>query len=310
MIPVIDAILALLRGEVPDPVAERRRRAVDLVAEWKLSKAGDPPVWFCSRGDFAARLTQILEDPKRVVQGSYDWCTIATPLHCFLRRVPDLVARYAISVYDTGEGELGDLSTSVDSNLVRFDLPRYARGELPDHPLPGARTSVVHRSADWILMAAILDTINDAFDFEGPLDDYGAAPPITVAGARDAFEACGFYESITELTIPASMTAAQLVAHLNGERTDVLLVGDMSFFTLGLVNGGHIAPLSGPAEEDGGGVKLRWWSFGDTLDAPAEISKAPDLATLHEGYTFSSTVPVSTLRGMRAVILAKARADL
>jgi hypothetical protein len=84
----------------------------------------------------------------------------------------------------------------------------------------------------------------------------------------------------------------------------------MQFFTLGQTNGGHIAPLVGPVEVDNGGLKMSWFSFGDMLEVPSEMTKFPELMTMHQGFTFSTTASMAQIRGMRAVILAKARPDL
>lgn len=313
MSSIILSILHLLRGLPPGDLASaRRERAMEHLAAWLQEKAGQPKVWFCTRDDFASRLTEIIQNPNRLVQGSFDWCQYATALHILLLRLPDKVAAFATSVYDTGSGDLGGLHASVDSNLMNFDIAAYAAQAPGATKFPIGTDRCIFRSADWILLGTLIDTDNSAIDYEGPLDDYGARVPVTGDNSIGVLRKTGFFESVEKLQIPASMTAAQLRDRFNAERTDVLLAGSFDFFTLGTVSGGgHAASLVAPAELDGSQLKLRWWSFGDTLDHPEEVREsAQQITQVDQNLTFTATVSVATLRGLRFVALAKLKDSL
>lgn len=288
---------ALGFGEAPT-IAERRTQGLTTIGEWAASTTGDQMRWCCPRAAFAARLEKLVTSPGLMHQGSYPWCMAAAFLFCMLRRYPDLVADYAVGLYDTGTGSIEDFSTSVAAELVEFDLPRYARGELAEHPLPGGRATIDVEHVDWILLAGCVDEAIFPYNHKGPLD---FSPGMTglPSEIEEFFQDTDLYGSVSVVRFPANESAARILAVIAAADVDVVLVGKLDAFAQGLTDStvDHAAVVTDASIQANGELLVKYWSWGDRLP--------PDFQAIAEGNSvFSFSTTAQFLRAVSAAVVA------
>jgi len=273
----MNMIIALLNlpGQVPAETPEARSRrllesgsrsiAIDRIEDWLQSPSAKKE-WHMEPDVFAARLKVLVEAPYKLAQSGYPWCTYASVLMCLLRRDPSGVVEYALKLYNTGKIGLDRITGEVSSDLRDFDVARYLRGELSKKP-PNGKTYYA-QPVDFMLMAGLCSReMNGFIEFDGPIDDSKAAPPIDdLTPTRNLMLASGLYSSVTPTRINPSDTDAAVQALIApSSEQDILLVAPMSYFVDGLnfvsrFNrlGRHIAPV---VRNDG--TRLTFWSWGD-----------------------------------------------
>lgn len=300
---ILIPLTRLLLGETPVS-GDRQRAAVDLVDAWLRDHGSEPVRWFCPRADFGSRLKQLVLEPWRLRQGSFGWCLPAAFLNAQLRRFPETVAQFGLSLYDTGAGTLGSMSIEVPPELYAFDLPKYVRGELASKPLPAGRTKpIVFRHTDWILLGAVHDESNDVIDYEGPINDTGAAPNLTQASCAELFTDTGLYTEVKNIGFTAADTPATALAKLApSDKTDIVLFGRFSFFTEALespvsgLNAHAVALVTAPVVE-GGAMKLSFFSWGDEAQVEPRISPVTGGLDLSAGAGAFGPAPFSNVSG-------------
>lgn len=270
-------IIALLNlpGQVPAETPEARTRrlfesgsrssAIDTIDAWLQSPSAKKE-WHMEPDAFAARLKVLVEAPYKLAQSGYPWCTYASVLMCLMRRAPSDVVDYALKLYNTGKISLGRITGEVTSDLRDFDVARYLRRELSAKP-PNGKTHYA-QPVDFMLMAGLCSReMNGFIDFDGPIDDSRAAPPIDdLTPTKNLMLASGLYSSVTPTRINPSDTDAAVQALIApSSEQDILLVAPMSYFVDGLnfiprFNrlGRHIVPV---VRNDG--TRLAFWSWGD-----------------------------------------------
>lgn len=306
----MNIIIALLNlpGQVPAETPEARTRrllesgsrssAIDTIDAWLQSPSAKKE-WHMEPDAFAARLKVLVEAPYKLAQSGYPWCTYASVLMCLLRRAPSDVVDYALKLYNTGKIGLGRITGEVSSDLRDFDVARYLRRELSKKPSNG-KTHYA-QPVDFMLMAGLCSReMNGLIEFDGPIDDFKAAPPIDdLTPTKNLMLASGLYESVTATKISPSDTDAAVQALIapSSER-DILLVAPMSYFVDGLnfiprFNrlGRHIVPVVG-----NDGTRLTFWSWGDepitSLGMTDDGSLAPPtLDGVIGGYSMGINVP-------------------
>lgn len=306
----MNMIIALLNlpGQVPAETPEARRRrllesgsrssAIDRIDAWLQSPSAKKE-WHMEPDAFAARLKVLVEAPYKLAQSGYPWCTYASVLMCLMRRAPSDVVDYALKLYNTGKIGLGRITGEVSSDLRDFDVARYLRRELSGKP-PNGKTHYA-QPVDFMLMAGLCShQMNDVFDFDGPIDDFRAAPPIDdLTPTRNLMLASRIYESVTATRINPSDTDAAVQALIapSSER-DILLVAPMSYFVDGLnfvprfnKIGRHIVPVVG-----NDGTRLTFWSWGDQPIASLGMADdgsvaAPTLDGVTGGYAMGINIP-------------------
>ncbi len=303
-------IIALLNlpGQVPAETPEARSRrllesgsrssAIGTIDAWLQSPSAKKE-WHMEPDAFAARLKVLVEAPYKLAQSGYPWCTYASVLMCLMRRAPSDVVDYALKLYNTGKIGLGRITGEVSSDLRDFDVARYLRRELSDKP-PNGKTHYV-QPVDFMLMAGLCSyEMNGFFDFDGPIDDSSAAPPIDdLTPTKKLMLASGIYESVTPTKINPSDTDAAVQALIApSSEQDILLVAPMSYFVDGLnfiprfnKIGRHIVPV---VRNDG--TKLTFWSWGDqpitSLGITDDGSLAPPtLDGVTGGYSMGINIP-------------------
>lgn len=146
-------------GSVPGGSSEQTpTRARAAVAEF--AGRGVASAWHASlsRADVATRLDALLADPDLVDQGDLNVCGPASFFHLWLQRAPLAAAEYAISLFETGAGRIGDLTVKPGRDLKAQNYGAVARASTPP--------------ADWMMLSALRDWENDVLDFEGtPAED-------------------------------------------------------------------------------------------------------------------------------------------
>jgi hypothetical protein len=265
------------------PPAESPTEAHALVTAWLDGSLSASMRWYCPRTDFAARLNTLIDEPWRLYQGTYGWCLEAAFLQAMLRRFPASVVRYAVALYDTGAASLGELSVSVDSELVGFDLPRYVRGELPGN-VPAK--PITYRHADWIMLAGLVDYLHGDGDFRGPINDSNGAPALSTGEAGKLFSECNCFRTVDSVDVEDP--ASNLPSKVNKAGASVVLIGRMNTLSVGLFAGlptlRHAVMLTKPIEVVGANLRLTYWSWGE--DLPPDYAA---IATPQNEFTVTSS---------------------
>jgi hypothetical protein len=289
-----------------------QRSAIELVDKWLQDHGSERTQWFCPRADFGSRLKKLVLEPWRLRQGSYGWCLPAAFLNSMLRRFPDRVAQFGVDLYETGAGKLGTHEISVPSELKAFDLPTYVSGTLADHPLPESRKNkpIMYTHTDWILLAAVQDDSNSLIDFEGPFDDYGAAANTTQGSCQSLFERTGLYAEVTNIGFAAAETAASILGKLKpSDKTDLVLFGKFAYFTTVFKDpfeglNVHAVALMNQPVDDGGTVKLNFFSWGDedlVIAVNSPVTGALQLSPVASDF---GPAPISNISG---AVIARAK---
>jgi hypothetical protein len=306
----MDMIIALLNlpGQVPTETPEARSRrllesgsrssAIDAIDTWLQSPSAKKE-WHMEPDAFAGRLRVLVEAPYKLAQSGYPWCTYASVLMCLMRRAPSVVVDYALKLYNTGKIGLGRITGEVSSDLRDFDVARYLRRELNKKP-PNGKTHYA-QPVDFMLMAGLCShEMNGVFDFDGPIDDFRAAPPIDdLTPTKNLMLGSNIYKSVTATKINPSDTDADVQALIApSSEQDILLVAPMSYFVDGLnfipsfnKIGRHIAPV---IRNDG--TKLTFWSWGDQPITSLGMADdgtvaSPTLDGVTGGYSMGINIP-------------------
>lgn len=97
------------------------------------------------RATVAARLGDIVADPRKVQQGALNLCGPAAFFSQWTKRDPLAFARFATALFDTGAGQIGSLQVNPGQDLLEADyaqmLPRMS--------------GVVSPQADWMVLGAL-----------------------------------------------------------------------------------------------------------------------------------------------------------
>jgi hypothetical protein len=304
---LIIALLSLA-GQMPAETPEARARrlqesgsrssALDSIESWMQSPTTKKE-WHMEPDAFASRLKVLVRAPYKLAQSGYPWCTYASVLMCLLRRDPALVVNYALRLYGTGRISLGRITGEVSSDLRAFDVVRYLNRELDKKP-PNNKKHYA-QAVDFMLMAGLCSHEMDGLiEFDGPIDDFNAAPPIDDLGpTKKMMLDSGVYQSVETTKInPTDSDAAVQALIAPSSEQDILLVAPMAYFVDGLnfiprfnKLGRHIAPV---VRNDG--TKLAIWSWGDepieSLGMTDDGSLAPPtLDGVAGGYAMGINLP-------------------
>ena len=138
----------------------------------------------------ADRLIELVNDPDKVNQGSLGVCGVAIFFNVWVEADPLAFTDYAISLYETGAGNIGTLHIKAGSDLRGQDYSVLRPKLNPDVP-----------PADWMVLSAVRDSENWVFDFEGtPAEDFsGGTSPREVASW---LRATGLFSQVDNDTAP------------------------------------------------------------------------------------------------------------
>jgi len=107
---------------------------------------GDDPV--AVRADFAKRLRELVLHPERFDQRQLNACGSAAFFHVWLRRDPLAAAKYAMQLFNDGQGAIGSLTVKASAELraQSYRLQQVKFGENNTPPSP-----------DWVMLSALRD---------------------------------------------------------------------------------------------------------------------------------------------------------
>jgi hypothetical protein len=225
--------------------------------------AGETAAWRLDRGAVARRLTELVDEPRRLRQGRTNLCGPAAMMALWLRDDPEAAAMYAAHLFDRGEARIGSLPVRASRRLreLRYD------GDCPP--------------ADWMMMAALRDSTNRVLRYAWPGGRREAAAAITLPGAVTRWLTAAGYDvrDETNLVVRKGLAHAQVAG--TGER--VALVAQEMFRrpdrrwrrardrAVSLVPN-HWIILRSPVEVTGATVRFRFWSWGAEHVATIERS--------------------------------------
>jgi hypothetical protein len=109
----------------------------------------------------ADRLQEILCDPNTLQQGAIGFCGVAAFLRVWVQYDHLAVARFAIQLFDTGQGIIGQDVIKASTDLLDCDYPNIQWvNDQGQALLPCPQ-------ADWLMMSTIQDDSNLMLDFTG-----------------------------------------------------------------------------------------------------------------------------------------------
>jgi hypothetical protein len=180
--------------------------------------------WKVARADVAKRLTDLVNNPDLVDQGSLNLCGPAAFFHLHARRDPLAFVKYTADLFEKGSGDIGTLKVTPKAGLVSNDYAAIAKRMSPVTPV-----------AEWVALSAIRSSENSVFKFEGDPDENVAG--ITTPGDVEKWmNASGVYKKVTN---DASWSEKKPLSHATALRPasnlDILM----------LINANIIQPPSG-----------------------------------------------------------------
>lgn len=126
------------------------------------------------RTDMVSGLTLRLKSPRRIDQANTSLCGAASLMYCLATHKDAMYAQYVVELYNTGKSTIGKLTVEPGSDCKEYK-PSTSQGI---HPV------------DWVALASLRDSENDAFDYAQPSDEVGG---ITMPGDLvDWFKDAGF----------------------------------------------------------------------------------------------------------------------
>lgn len=160
-----------------------------LLAEFGLKK-GPGAFSGVTRQAFTEGLRDRVALPDSVRQGGSSLCGPAALMRSLLLDNPELYVRYAISLFETGEAQLGKIHVAPSADCRACN--------------PGKHISAV----DWVTLASLRDSENDVFDYDDPSDQFaGITMPGELAGW---FEKVGYVNVVNETDIYFSMSRREI----------------------------------------------------------------------------------------------------
>lgn len=162
--------------------------AVSVIDAFRSSSATSP--WTSlDRTKVADRLTQIVQNPRTISQGSLNLCGPAAFFNVVASRHPVAVAQAATTLFDTGAADLGGLHIAPKSDLISTDYSSMV----------SKMTHGVTEQADWMLLGALR---NSTAVFWQP--DWRGNPDQELAGMTRPeemaswFNATGFFSKVND----------------------------------------------------------------------------------------------------------------
>ena len=151
-----------------------------LMAEFAL-KTGPGAFSKLTRQAFTAGLRARIANPDSVNQASTSLCGPSALMRSLLMDNPELYVRYATSLFETGEAQLGKLVVKPGSDCRNCN--------------PGTKIDAV----DWVTLASLRDSENDVFDYDDPSDQAGGITmPEDLAGW---FEKVGYVNVVNQTNV-------------------------------------------------------------------------------------------------------------
>jgi hypothetical protein len=236
--------------------------------------------WKIDRDALADRLEQLVANPGLVDQDALNLCGPAALLRVWLVEDPLAVVRFASMLYDRGRASLAGMRIDPGpDSLIQHDYATLKALVEASRTPPITPFCPV---AEWMILGALRDAENAAFDFEGLPDELLAGPSgLTTPGEIEVWlESTGLYDEVRE---EANIFFTKSRAHAKGLRPgarDVLML--INSHMLSKVDGllakksgdflvnafpNHWVVLTTPITESSGGmIEFSCWSWGRNLD--------------------------------------------
>jgi hypothetical protein len=122
-----------------------------------LSKGTKQAFQNIKRNDVVSGLKDRLAAPKRIAQANTSLCGPACFMYCVASLKSDSYAGYVTTLYEVGAGSIGKLLVQPGDDCKEY-APSTSSGI---HPV------------DWVALASLRDSENDAFDYDAPSDEAG-----------------------------------------------------------------------------------------------------------------------------------------
>ena len=225
-----------------------------------------------TRTAVASNLTDLINDPNKVVQGKLNLCGPAATVRTLLRRDPKLVADCVVQLVETGKGMFGRRNLEPDNDLRNQTY----------------QSSWGCDAAEWVLMSSMRDDENWWFDFEGtPDEDVSAAT--TPGEIEDWLDEAGLYSSVED---EANLVITEDINHalglsVNNKTDNILLIHSHLLRTAAATNKksdefilssfpNHWVVLDSKVTHASGKVKFDVWSWGGiySIDVPEATFEA------------------------------------
>ena len=230
------------------------------------------------RAAVADRLVELVNDPDKLNQGSLGVCGAAAFFNVWIEADPLAFTNYAISLYETGKGQIGSLEVEAGSDLRAQDYTALRPKLNPDVP-----------PADWMVMSALRDSENWVFDFEGtPAEDFSGG----TSGGEIAswLRATRLFSRVSDDTAPVLGEDLAQAKTLNptANRKVILFVDtNMIDSTRAKGKSKHFVNLRSKVTEIAGGhVDFTYWTWGDP---PAPVKQPLTKARFENTYLGSIT---------------------
>lgn len=148
----------------------------DLIKQFKESN--DYGYFRLDRVKVADRLTELVNEPTKIQQGSLNLCGPAAFFELLIKRDTLAFVQYAISLYNNGVGKIGNLTIKPRHNLKNQDyLESVIQGTVNRMKNKGIKLTkgnmdrFIPPSADWMVMSSLRDETNLILEFKGTLEE-------------------------------------------------------------------------------------------------------------------------------------------
>jgi len=124
-------------------VVSSKVEAKNLIDSFRSGSAASPWVSL-DRGNVADRLVELVDDPRRIQQGSLNLCGPAAFLLSWNSRDPVGFVNYATVLFDTGRAAIGSMTVTPSTELITQDYAAMSQ-----------RMSLNSPEADWMTLGAL-----------------------------------------------------------------------------------------------------------------------------------------------------------
>jgi len=237
----IEAFLLSLIGAPPSEVTIGR--AQDHVRDY-LSDEKTGTSWKgLDKKAWCDRVIELLGEPKKINQGQSKYCKPAACLFVLFSRVPVIMADFCVALASTGKGSINKLKIKMTKDIQDYGVPAYAAGE-----------TIKTDPVDFILLLAIQNAMS-TFNIDSP-DDHSASPSMSASDIEDVLDDTKLF-TIKKISSPKASALTDQKAD-----TDLILVGNSTFYLDHQVFSKHAAVVVPPLTADASSVKFCFWSWG------------------------------------------------
>jgi hypothetical protein len=138
-----------------------RTDAKSLIDTFRSSTATSP--WTSlDRTKVADRLSALVDEPRLLQQAWLNLCGPASFLLTWNWRDPVAFIKYATTLFDTGQANIGNLTIAPGADLIAQDYPAMLQRmiDLSTAKCPDLQPPLVAEQADWMILGAIRNSTN------------------------------------------------------------------------------------------------------------------------------------------------------